>query len=157
MDGCMYFSVCAQKKADSQTMADNLVNGGHVNDPSAEKGVSEKGGQPRAKWGHKVEFFLCASTQIISLYNLGLSPFLVYKSGGGEQQHVFGNFFRFTKLMKSTEIESIVFICRCLPHPLFSVALLLWCPSIFSGAGHWPVHRRKCDNCLEEALPHVPR
>lgn len=69
-------------------MANNLANGRHVSDPGAENGVSENGGQPRAKWGHKVEFFLCASTQIISLYNLGLSPFLLYKCGGGEQLSV---------------------------------------------------------------------
>lgn len=70
-------------------MADKPPNGGHVSDPGAEKDA-----QPRAKWGHQVEFFLCASTQIISLYNLGLSPFLLYKGGGGEQQHFRGKFFQ---------------------------------------------------------------
>eukprot|EP00066_Takifugu_rubripes_P022394 XP_011611660.1 PREDICTED: sodium- and chloride-dependent betaine transporter-like isoform X1 [Takifugu rubripes] len=68
--------------ADSETMADNPVSGGHVSDSGAEKGVSEKGAQPRAKWGHKVEFFLCASTQIISVENLGICPFLLYRYGG---------------------------------------------------------------------------
>lgn len=143
-----------KQRADSETMADNPVSEEHVSDPK--KRVSEKGAQPRAKWGHKVEFFLCASTQIISLENLGVSPFLIYKCGGGEQQHVCGEFFRFTKFIKSPKIESIVVICRCLPHPLLSVPLLLWYAPALPGAGHRPVHQREWGDCLEEDLPHVP-
>lgn len=81
-------SVCVCKKADSETVADKLASGEHVNDPRAEKGVSIEGAEPRAKWAHKMEFFSCASTQIISLNTLWVFPFLFFNYGGGEQHHV---------------------------------------------------------------------
>lgn len=88
--------MCVWKKAESETMVDKPASGGHVSDPGAEKGVSKEGAEPRAKWAHKMEFFLCASTQIISLNNLWVFPFLFFNYGGGEQHHVCGGFFRFT-------------------------------------------------------------
>lgn len=70
-------------------------SGEDAGEPGAEKGLSEEAAGPRAKWTNKMEFFLCASTQISSHHVMWSFPFLFLYHGGGE--HACERIFRLTE------------------------------------------------------------